>query len=92
MGLLDSDHRIVTWEYESILVCYLHGIKVKRYIPDFLVTVNTGKKILVEIKPERMRDIPVNAAKRAAVMQKCQEEGWIYYEWSPNNPVVPEVL
>jgi hypothetical protein len=56
------------------------------------VTVNTGKKILVEIKPERMRDIPVNAAKRAAVMQKCQEEGWIYYEWSPNNPVVPEVL
>ena len=90
MDSLDSDTQIHEWVYEPVFVCYLHDLKVKKYIPDFLITLNTGRKILVEVKPERMRNVSSNVAKRDAVLQKCEEENWEYYEWCPGQPLFPE--
>ena len=87
MDKLDSNPQISEWVYEPVFVCYLHEAKVKKYIPDFLVTLKSGRKILVEIKPERMRNISSNVAKRNAVLQKCDEEKWEYYEWSPGEQI-----
>lgn len=87
MDLLDSSPQILEWVYEPVFVCYLHETKIKKYIPDFLITLSTGRKILVEIKPERMRNVSLNVAKRNAVLQKCEEENWEYHEWSPGEPL-----
>lgn len=91
MDHLDSDSQIAAWEYEPCQVVYLHITKLKKYLPDFLVTTSTGSKYLVEIKPEKMRDIDLNALKRTAVLQKCEEEGWTYYEWQPGQQIIPLV-
>lgn len=87
MDLLDSHPEISEWVYEPVFVCYLDKYRVKKYIPDFLVTLQSGRKILVEIKPERMRMTSTNSAKREAILQKCKEENWDYYEWCPGEPI-----
>ena len=92
MDLLDSDPCIASWEYEPCQVVYLHVTKLKKYLPDFLVTATGGHRYLVEIKPERLRDVEINALKRAAVLQKCQEEGWVYYEWANGQPLLPALV
>lgn len=88
MDLLDSSDDILEWDYESVFVMYLDKTKVKKYIPDFLLTLKTGLKIIVEIKPLKMRNSVINTSKRMAILQKCKEEGWKYYEWSPGEPLI----
>jgi len=89
MDMLDSDPAVDSWEYESVWVMYHNGQKVKKYLPDFLVALRGGGRVLVEVKPEKLRDNPTNAAKRLAVQQKCREEGWVYYEWAQGQPGLP---
>ena len=89
MDLLDADQTISSWEYEAIWVMYLNGTKVKKYLPDFLVSCHDGRRVLVEVKPEKMRSNPINSSKRKAVLQKCNEEGWDYYEWAHGQPTLP---
>lgn len=90
MDQLDSSPDIAEWFYEPCQVVYLHVTKLKKYLPDFLVTTASGGKYLVEIKPEKMRQVEINSLKRTAVLQKCGEEGWVYYEWQPGQPIIPE--
>lgn len=89
MNSLDQHTDVVNWDYEPIFVCYLHNYKVKKYIPDFLVETVGGEKVLIEIKPEGLRESLINSSKREAVLQKCSEENWKYYEWSPGNEILP---
>lgn len=89
MDQLDSDPRVSSWEYEQVWVMYLDGTKVKKYLPDFLVKCQDGRCFLVEVKPEKLRLNSTNVKKRDAVLQKCGEEGWIYYEWAKDQPVLP---
>jgi hypothetical protein len=79
MDALDSNPDILAWSYEPVYVCYLHGTKVKRYIPDFIIETKSGVKILVEVKPTNLRSSTINSNKRQAVLQKCEEEKWEYY-------------
>ena len=89
MDSLDSSPQVKSWEYESVWVMYHNGQKVKKYLPDFLVRLVDDTFVLVEVKPEKLRDNHTNATKRAAVQQKCQEEGWAYYEWAQGQPTLP---
>ena len=86
---LDESVEVVTWEYEPCYVPYIDGTKVRNYIPDFLIESSDGRKIIVEIKPEGLRDTRVNRKKREAVQSKCLEEGWIYHTWEPGEPMLP---
>ena len=86
---LDESVEVVTLEYEPCYVPYIDGTKVRNYIPYFLIESSDGRKIIVEIKPEGLRDTRVNRKKREAVQSKCLEEGWIYHTWEPGEPMLP---
>lgn len=92
MDGLDSHPSVDAWSYEPFFVIYLDGTKTRKYLPDFFVELNDGRKCIVEIKPERMRGLQKNANKREMILQKCSEESWEYYEWGPGQDIVPEKL
>lgn len=89
MDRLDSSNFVLSWKYEPFFVMYLDGTKVKKYIPDFFIETTDGRKLIVEIKPERLRSGTTNSSKRNAITQKCTEECWEYYEWSPECEILP---
>ena len=87
MTLLDSDYRVVMWDYEFDVIKYEHEGKTHRYVPDFLVVSTTGKKALVEVKPMSLRGISRNVAKRLAALEYCSSKSLSYVEWEPPDGV-----
>jgi hypothetical protein len=79
---LDSDKSVLAFKYEPFAIVYHYeGIK-KHYIPDILIVMRDGLKRLVEIKPSRFVEYPVNQAKFAAARQYCQERGYLFEIWT----------
>jgi hypothetical protein len=83
MKILDDDLDVLTWDYESIVIPYLLDGKTHNYIPDFLLTLVDGSKVLVEVKPSGLRGNAANTAKREAALKMCAVNRWTYLEWSP---------
>lgn len=87
MQSLDNDVSVLSWEYEFVSIPYeLDGIK-RRYVPDFHVIYENGLHVLLEVKPQALRDIKRNIVKRQAAIDFCEKNGWEYREWAPNNEV-----
>lgn len=85
MQELDNDESIIHWEFEFTTIQYEFSGTNHKYIPDFHVEKINNEHFLVEVKPNSLRSIPRNVAKRNAAEQFCKEHGWNYLEWEPNH-------
>lgn len=63
VDILDSDPTVVRFIYEPFKIPYKLGDKNKNYIPDFLVEYSDGHEELIEVKPKKLVDLPINRAK-----------------------------
>lgn len=73
MEILDNDDNIIFWDYEPFSIPYKLNEKQKRYIPDFIITLNDNSKKLIEIKPKALTETKINKAKFEAAIKYCEE-------------------
>ena len=52
--------------------------QTRLYIPDFLVTLDTGARMMIEIKPVEFKYDPVVLAKKCAAIKYCKSNNIIY--------------
>ena len=83
MKELDADDDVLDWESEFTSILYEFSGATHRYVPDFHV-VRKGCHQVIEVKPQDLRSIPKNEAKREAAKAYCSERGWQYLEWQPS--------
>lgn len=81
MQILDRHPEVEYWKYEPVSIPYELEGKTKRYIPDFHVVTSSGKDVLIEVKPDNLRESKMNCEKRNAAIQFCERNGWTYLEW-----------
>lgn len=81
MELLDADDRVVSWLSEWTKIPYTLDGKRRLYVPDFLVTNDSGQKFLIEVKPYELRDRPMNLAKKDVASDLCTQNQWMYKQW-----------
>lgn len=75
--LLVIEANNLTWENaekKQYSIPYIDNGKKRTYRADFLI----GGKLLIEVKPERMMNIPTNKLKKEAAEKFCQDRGWEY--------------
>jgi len=82
--------KVVAWGSECIAIPYYNPLDKKqhRYYPDFVVELNTGEKLVVEIKPQNQTVLPTNenswaarawitnCAKWKEIEQRCKDKGY----------------
>lgn len=81
MVWLDENPHVVSYEYEGVRISYVSNYKTGKtrlYSPDFLVTWDDGKKVLVEIKPTKKIDLLTVQKKAEAAKVWCSEHDAIY--------------
>lgn len=63
MKYFDENSGIVSWSSEEIIVPYLYEVdrKYHRYFVDFFIETKEGKKILIEVKPEKETSPPTGS-------------------------------
>ena len=77
---------VLSIEEEPFFITYLRreGERehLRRYVPDFLVTYNDGRRLLIEVKPACHVDAAVNLAKFAAARDYCSKNGLEFVVWT----------
>lgn len=81
--ILDASPKVVNWEYERFYIGYDFRGKHHHYLVDFNLTLDTGQKILVEIKPyvfyvRAMERRDKNWAKWNAAMNFAKGHGYTF--------------
>lgn len=61
--------------------------KIRHHIPDFLVWLEGGKRLLVNVKPRRHVEKPLNQRSFKACTKLCEALGWAYVTLSEPNPI-----
>jgi len=51
--LFEASPKVVRYREQPITICYPDGNRLRRYTPDFELTLTTGKTVLIEVKPVR---------------------------------------
>lgn len=69
--ILDDDVTVMAWEHEPFRIPYLFEGSTRNYVPDFLVTRDSGMS-LVEVKPAGLISSPLNLAKQHAAQLWCE--------------------
>lgn len=70
-------HPCVEWvEAEPFIIPYFLDGQKRRYVPDFLVSLEGGIKEVWEVKPRVWHTDPKNQAKFAALNEYVEERGW----------------
>jgi hypothetical protein len=78
--ILEKDNDVLSFKKANIFIQYLNDANEKRsYVPDFIATYKNGSKIILEIKPKRLR--PENFLKFEAGFKYCKEKGFKYEIW-----------
>jgi hypothetical protein len=80
MQELDSDPDVLEWESEFTSIPYNYNGAVHKYVPDFHVTKKNDEHVLIEVKPQALRETVRNRAKREVAEKFCAERGWKYME------------
>lgn len=75
--LLDHSEKVQSFEVEPFFIEYEFQDKVRRYIPDVIVTLE-NLRFLIEIKPSRLRNKDRNIQKAIAAKQYCLKHGVEY--------------
>jgi hypothetical protein len=84
MKQLDEDPDVLDWESEFTAIPYVFEGINHQYIPDFHVVRQSSGHSIIEVKPQTLRIIPKNVAKREIAKQYCVDRGWKYEEWEPS--------
>lgn len=75
MRSLEKCENVVSYRREPVQIPYsLNGL-ARYYRPDLLVTYASGRKVLEEIKPKNLCDLPVTKAKFQAARAFCRTAG-----------------
>lgn len=76
MGWFDVEPTVLSYSYESVRIPYINNVRSRRtrtYLPDFLVELTDGRKILVEVKPSKKLGHAQVMKKLAAARVWCDE-------------------
>lgn len=79
--VLDAANCVASWDYECIWIRYRYRGKPRSYLVDFIVTLTTGQKFLIEVKPRSfydraMQTRDMNWHKWNAAISFCQQRNW----------------
>lgn len=78
MGWFDVEPTVVSYSYESVKIPYVNNVrsrKMRNYLPDFLVELADGRRILVEVKPSKKLGHAQVKKKLAAARDWCAAQG-----------------
>lgn len=82
---LDNEPSVASYEYESVIIPYVSNIRtgrIRKYYPDFLVTYDTGKRVMIEVKrKDKLADIKVMKKAEAGRLWS-QQNGATYELWT----------
>ena len=80
MKHLDSVPDVSTWDYECLRIPYKYGIEGKQrwYVPDFMVTFQSGVREVWEVKPEQFLNTERVRNTTEAGSQYCEQLGIVY--------------
>jgi len=74
MQQLDADGTVKTWTKNVPIIKYGD----RRYLPDFLVEYNDGRKEIEEVKWKCEHDYAINQTKWQAATEYCHARGWTF--------------
>jgi hypothetical protein len=86
--LLDSKSNISNVVSEKVHISYTDEFgKDRTYVPDFLVTLNNGKKVLIEVKPKDFVEFDLryqmnNLPKFGAAQKWAEENNVVFCIWT----------
>jgi len=91
---LDASDAVASWNYECVSIRYIDETehKTRRYVPDFLITLKSGKIIMLEAKPFKLSTHPRVMCKTKAGVAYCKEMNITYIMWWPEMGSIDEVL
>ena len=88
MNWLDSNHNVIKWSSEEVVVPYKHPItgKCHRYFHDFMAVMKdkngTNKTYMIEVKPKKQVDPPEKKTKiTKRYLQEVQTYAINSYKW-----------
>lgn len=79
MVQLDNDPHVKDYQYEPFVIPYVWDGGDHRYLPDFLVEYSDGRKELIEVGPEKLKEENFrNQAKIESARLFCESRGWTF--------------
>ena len=88
MNWLDSNHNVIKWSSEEVVVPYKHPITGRwhRYFPDFMAVIKdkngTNNTYMIEVKPKKQVDPPEKNTKiTKRYLQEVQTYAINSYKW-----------
>ncbi len=81
MEHLDANPNVHSWSYELLAIEYLSNKKtgkVRKYYPDFSVTMIDGVLRIIEIKPKKKLTQSIIMKKTIAAREWCRTHGAVY--------------
>lgn len=76
--ILDDMQNVLSFEEQPFNLSYFYNGSQCTYVPDVLVCVADGRKVLLEIKPESRLGSPRVQAKHAAAEAFCRNKGMFF--------------
>jgi len=77
---LDKTSLVLSYQVEPFFIPYIDiNGRARRTLPDFLVELNTGEQIMLEVKPKRMTTYLNNPYKIAGQKAYCQKHNIKHY-------------
>lgn len=73
--LFEAHHRIAQYREQPLTLQYPDGLRLRRYTPDFEVVLDSGKALLVEIKPVRSLQNPEVQHKLSCIAAHLERTG-----------------
>lgn len=84
LNILEKDENIVSIISEPLYIEYIFKDKIKRYVPDFIITTKFNEKKIIEVKPESFIYYPINIEKFKSAEKYCENNGFKFEVWDEN--------
>lgn len=81
---LERDENILSYDRATVAIKYVRpdDHRFHRYVPDILVEMKDGSRMLIEIKPTSMLEDEIIKAKIVAAQLYCNKKNYKYAVWS----------
>jgi len=80
--ILDSLPEVETYLEQPFAIPYRFGEQEHRYVPDILVFLSNGSRVLIEVKPASRLESQRIQAKHAAAAEFCAMQGMFFLIWT----------
>ena len=80
MQICDSNPAIIEWSSERVIIPYFNSVKqsTSRYFVDFYIKTSDGRRMIIEVKPERQMKTALNGVKNT--LRKNVKRSTLLYE------------